>query len=42
MKLSFVTLLLALSGGALAYIEADEPVKMRRDGTPSQNVGLGC
>jgi hypothetical protein len=34
MKLSFVTFILAFSGAVLAeYIEADEPVKMRRDGT---------
>ena len=41
MKLSFVTLLLGFSGAALAYIEADEPVKMRRDGMPSPKCRMG-
>jgi hypothetical protein len=33
MKLSLVAVVLAFTGSALALIHADEPVKMRRDGT---------
>lgn len=33
MKVSLVAVVLAFTGSALALIHADEPVKMRRDGT---------